>query len=273
MVKPKVSTDSPCDISLPLKDLTQHNCVSLGEILESEHQSNSYSGHLASVHSPEEFQYLQALTQAVRLPLWIGGSARAGQWSWVDGSKFNYKNWAKGKPENFDPERKSCIQMNYGGLNMGVFTVSLLLIAVFSLGDAAARPPRCRKGWHKFGSHCFNFDTTPRSWPDAEKLCRSLGGHLASIHNEKEFTFLKKLTGGSTFTWIGGNDGGRPEITQHNCVSLGEILESEHQSNSYSGHLASVHSPEEFQYLQALTQAVRLPLWIGGSARVQCNQN
>ncbi|KAJ8008504.1 hypothetical protein DPEC_G00105570 [Dallia pectoralis] len=92
----------------------EHNCVSLGEILESEHQSNSYSGHLASVHSPEEFQYLQALTQAVRLPLWIGGSARAGQWSWVDGSKFNYKNWAKGKPENFDPERKSCIQMNYG---------------------------------------------------------------------------------------------------------------------------------------------------------------
>ncbi|KAJ8008503.1 hypothetical protein DPEC_G00105560 [Dallia pectoralis] len=101
------------------------------------------------------------------------------------------------------------------GLNMGVFTVFLLLIAVFSLGDAAARPPRCRKGWNKFGSHCFNFDTTPRSWTDAEKLCRSLGGHLASIHNKKEFTFLKKLTGGSTITWIGGNDGGRPEMTQH----------------------------------------------------------
>ncbi|XP_034146328.1 lectin-like [Esox lucius] len=37
-----------------------------------------------------------------------------GRWSWSDGSKFNYKNWAKGKPENFDPARRPCIQMNYG---------------------------------------------------------------------------------------------------------------------------------------------------------------
>ncbi|KAJ8016609.1 hypothetical protein DPEC_G00009010 [Dallia pectoralis] len=59
-------------------------------------------------------------------------------------------------------------------------------------------PFRCRNGWHWFGFHCFNFDTTPRSWTDAE-----------------EFKFLEKMTGGSTITRIGGNDGGRPEITQN----------------------------------------------------------
>uniref|UniRef100_A0A3P8ZR01 C-type lectin domain-containing protein n=1 Tax=Esox lucius TaxID=8010 RepID=A0A3P8ZR01_ESOLU len=92
----------------------EHHCVSLGRNLESEHDSNCYSGHLASVHNPEEFQFLQALTQTVSLPLWIGGSAQDGRWSWSDSSKFNYKNWAKGKPENFDPARRPCIQMNYG---------------------------------------------------------------------------------------------------------------------------------------------------------------
>uniref|UniRef100_A0AAY5KXX9 C-type lectin domain-containing protein n=1 Tax=Esox lucius TaxID=8010 RepID=A0AAY5KXX9_ESOLU len=70
----------------------------------------SLGGHLAS-----------ALT--FDLPLtWIGGTdsgqpemTQDGRWSWSDGSKFNYKNWAKGKPENFDPARRPCIQMNYGG--------------------------------------------------------------------------------------------------------------------------------------------------------------
>uniref|UniRef100_A0AAY5K2E3 C-type lectin domain-containing protein n=1 Tax=Esox lucius TaxID=8010 RepID=A0AAY5K2E3_ESOLU len=61
----------------------------------------SLGGHLAS-----------ALT--FDLPLtWIGGTdsgqpemTQDGRWSWSDGSKFNYKNWAKGKPENFDPKHR-----------------------------------------------------------------------------------------------------------------------------------------------------------------------
>ncbi|KAJ7984041.1 hypothetical protein DPEC_G00367520 [Dallia pectoralis] len=106
------------------------------------------------------------------------------------------------------------------GLTMGVFAVSLLAIVAFTLGDASLLwPYTCYGQWQRFGSHCFNFDTTPRSWTDAEQYCRSLDAHLASVHNWEEFKFLEKLTGGSTITWIGGNDGGRPEITQHRTWS------------------------------------------------------
>uniref|UniRef100_A0A3P8ZRR6 C-type lectin domain-containing protein n=1 Tax=Esox lucius TaxID=8010 RepID=A0A3P8ZRR6_ESOLU len=66
-------------------------------------------------------------------------------------------------------------------------------------------PSRCKRGWQKFGSRCFRFEETLRSWTEAE----SLGGHLASVHSWKESRFLETLTVGSPLTWIGGNDGGR----------------------------------------------------------------
>uniref|UniRef100_A0A6Q2WZV6 C-type lectin domain-containing protein n=1 Tax=Esox lucius TaxID=8010 RepID=A0A6Q2WZV6_ESOLU len=93
---------------------------------------------------------------------------------------------------------------------MGVIMVFLLLIATFSLGDA--RPSRCNRGWQKFGSRCFRFEETLRSWTEAEHHCQSLGGHLASVHSWKESRFLETLSVGSPLTWIGGNDGGRPEL-------------------------------------------------------------
>ncbi|KAL0970682.1 hypothetical protein UPYG_G00245650 [Umbra pygmaea] len=176
----------------------EHHCIYLGEDVESEHHSKKFVGHLASVHSYEESQYLQALVQTVTFPLWVGGSAREGRWFWSDGSKFDYKNWAKGKPENYDPARKSCIQMNYGGKH---------------------KP--CPKGWFEYQSHCYLIDKTARTWLDAE----------------------------------------------HHCIYLGEDVESEHHSKKFVGHLASVHSYEESQYLQALVQTVTFPLWVGGSAR------
>ncbi|XP_034146216.1 ladderlectin-like [Esox lucius] len=53
-----------------------------------------------------------------------------------------------------------------------------------------------------------------RSWTEAERHCQSLGGHLASVHSWKESRFLETLTVGSPLTWIGGNDGGWPELTK-----------------------------------------------------------
>ncbi|XP_034146193.1 ladderlectin-like isoform X2 [Esox lucius] len=99
-------------------------------------------------------------------------------------------------------------------ITMGVLTMFLLLSAAFSLGDACFRPHRCNRGWHQFGSRCFRFEETLRSWTEAERHCQSLGGHLASVHSWKESRFLKMLTVGSPLTWIGGNDGGRPELTK-----------------------------------------------------------
>uniref|UniRef100_A0A6Q2YH85 C-type lectin domain-containing protein n=1 Tax=Esox lucius TaxID=8010 RepID=A0A6Q2YH85_ESOLU len=63
------------------------------------------------------------------------------------------------------------------------------------------------------------FDETPRSWADAEFHCQSLGGHLASVHSWLESIFLKALTFDLPLTWIGGTDGGQPEMSQYKSWS------------------------------------------------------
>uniref|UniRef100_A0A3P9N3W2 Galactose-specific lectin nattectin-like n=1 Tax=Poecilia reticulata TaxID=8081 RepID=A0A3P9N3W2_POERE len=70
--------------------------------------------------------------------------------------------------------------------------------------------PACPPGWTQLGSRCFIFYFTPRIWSDAEAFCISIGGNLASIHNNEENDFLSEMitrdTGNPSITWVGGHD-------------------------------------------------------------------
>ncbi|XP_072222510.1 ladderlectin-like [Leuresthes tenuis] len=71
-------------------------------------------------------------------------------------------------------------------------------------------PSGCPPGWTQFGSRCFIFYRTAKSWIDAEHFCISVGGNLASIHSADENIFLsnlvKRVTGAHLYTWVGGFD-------------------------------------------------------------------
>uniref|UniRef100_A0A3P8Z6A6 C-type lectin domain-containing protein n=1 Tax=Esox lucius TaxID=8010 RepID=A0A3P8Z6A6_ESOLU len=68
----------------------------------------------------------------------------------------------------------------------------------------------CPSGWSNYGSRCFRFINTARSWAESEQYCLLQGGNLASVHSRKEFNFIQLLVGGKTGgfpeTWIGGYD-------------------------------------------------------------------
>ncbi|KAM3622763.1 uncharacterized protein V6R79_002849 [Siganus canaliculatus] len=73
----------------------------------------------------------------------------------------------------------------------------------------AAREARfnfCPDGWFSYGSRCFLFVNTPKTWFSAEEYCNGLGGNLASATNPREYSFLQQLvgTGGQTVAWMGG---------------------------------------------------------------------
>ncbi|CDQ71812.1 ladderlectin-like isoform X1 [Oncorhynchus mykiss] len=92
---------------------------------EAERHCMFLGANLASVHSSEESQFLQAvvLIKTGDFPLtWIGGydAVQANVekdrlWFWSDGSKFDHQNWAKDEPNNYKGAREPCVQMNFGG--------------------------------------------------------------------------------------------------------------------------------------------------------------
>ncbi|XP_051745524.1 galactose-specific lectin nattectin-like isoform X5 [Ctenopharyngodon idella] len=74
-----------------------------------------YNGNLASVHSHEEYMFIQKLvrqTTHASTPTWIGGhdAIRWGNWFWSDGSSFGYQLWSPGQPSYSTNE--DCIEMN-----------------------------------------------------------------------------------------------------------------------------------------------------------------
>uniref|UniRef100_R4FIG0 LP-Fur-6 n=1 Tax=Furina ornata TaxID=529697 RepID=R4FIG0_9SAUR len=61
--------------------------------------------HLASIQSSAESSYVARLISrnVFFINVWIGLSdpERRGIWKWSDGSRFLYKSWKKGEPNNF----------------------------------------------------------------------------------------------------------------------------------------------------------------------------
>ena len=63
---------------------------------------------------------------------------------------------------------------------------------------------KCADGWRNFGSSCYKSFTDRKSWKDAESVCESEGGHLASVHSQEENQFIEDISG--NYTWLGGTD-------------------------------------------------------------------
>ncbi|XP_059902504.1 type-2 ice-structuring protein-like isoform X1 [Gadus macrocephalus] len=63
----------------------------------------------------------------------------------------------------------------------------------------------CPDGWFDHDGRCFTLTHSALDWNSAEDHCKSLGGHLASIHNPEDNRFLKQLVtlGGQNDVWIG----------------------------------------------------------------------
>ncbi|KAM4563493.1 galactose-specific lectin nattectin-like [Odontesthes bonariensis] len=96
------------------------------------------------------------------------------------------------------------------------FISSLLIVQCRYVQNEVDEPvppgcsPGCPPGWTQFGSRCFIFYRTTKTWIDAEHFCMSIGGNLASIHSADESLFLsglvKRVTGSLPHTYVGGFD-------------------------------------------------------------------
>ena len=51
----------------------------------------------------------------------------------------------------------------------------------------------CHQGWENYGSKCYKYVSTTKTWNDARAYCQSLGADLASIHSTTEDTFIDNI--------------------------------------------------------------------------------
>merc|ERR1711872_356271 len=82
---------------------------------DAENYCQGEGGHLASIHSEEENNFVAGLDSD---SMWLGGTdvTTEGSWVWSDGSTFSFNSWNPGQPDNLFyggmPEQ-DCLRTNF----------------------------------------------------------------------------------------------------------------------------------------------------------------
>ncbi|XP_054628985.1 galactose-specific lectin nattectin-like [Dunckerocampus dactyliophorus] len=101
----------------------------------------------------------------------------------------------------------------------------------------------CPQTWREHGNRCFRFVKDRKKWTDAEAYCVARGGHLASVHNQTMYNFLKELANGCLI-WVGGykendewkwTDGSKFEVKKYEEKSEKDAGWANSQPNNCSG--------------------------------------
>ena len=83
--------------------------------LEAHNFCKSHGGHLATITSSDEQNFISNLIQSegYKNNYWIGGyKDRKGTWRWITNEKFAFTAWASDEPNNFR-DQENCLMM-YG---------------------------------------------------------------------------------------------------------------------------------------------------------------
>ncbi|XP_074518048.1 type-2 ice-structuring protein-like [Halichoeres trimaculatus] len=181
---------------------------------EAEGNCRSLGGHLASLHSYNEYQLVQSLiTPSGNPSAWLGGSdaLQEGVWEWTDGTTFQYRNWCTAQPDNWGNE--DCLQMSYSNhkcwndVNCGYRYPSVCAKKWSTEREEALEDLAevVKRGWSKVGGRKFFYESKEMSWQDADRNCLSMNLRLVSVHTREETQHIQYLMGkhGAPSVWLG----------------------------------------------------------------------
>ncbi|MED6239251.1 hypothetical protein ATANTOWER_004022 [Ataeniobius toweri] len=79
-----------------------------------------------------------------------------------------------------------------------------------ALNGTVQRSGSCSPGWSRLKGRCYHVFPIPTTWFGAQRNCRSMQAHLASIHDfEVNYQLLRLITAAGqrrSEVWIGGSD-------------------------------------------------------------------
>ena len=132
---------------------------------------------------------------------WIGSTTLLfpGNWSWTDGTSFDYQDWGQNEPQNVTSS--SCAAISIASATWTSQSCMRNKPFVCDVTPRPTNPPyvSCDFGWAYFeptGS-CYGRNGTVDqhlgkvNWTTAEDHCQTFGAHLVSIHSYEEYNFVE----------------------------------------------------------------------------------
>ncbi|XP_041458722.1 macrophage mannose receptor 1-like isoform X2 [Lytechinus variegatus] len=218
-----------CDDGWTLNGVSCFYFVGKGYLYnDAEENCKTLGGHLASIHSQREQNFLSMRARMGGAYLWIGfhDYNTENVFSWTDGTSNDFQNWANGQPDNWK-SGEDAVHMRTNEVDAGKWndidgdTTKLASVCKKPSSDGTsvnppvvptpAFDPRCGNGWDydETSQNCYLFKYSEyKSWLDAREYCQTQGGDLASITSPAEQSYIN---GRLFFTtendmWIGGTD-------------------------------------------------------------------
>ncbi|GFU21430.1 secretory phospholipase A2 receptor [Nephila pilipes] len=165
---------------------------------------------LVSIHSMEEQAFLTEHLYDLGTSAWIGmhqiTSDEIGHdlvFGWMDNSRTNFTFWARGHPP--PGTWKYCATLSYEGIAKGEWIADYCEIdkkgyicqkqADPRLPVPPPEPSKCKAGYVGYRNSCYNYISKPENQQNAEETCSNFGGHLVSIVDSFEQSFLFNFVG------------------------------------------------------------------------------
>ncbi|MES2924493.1 MAG: C-type lectin domain-containing protein [Verrucomicrobiota bacterium] len=192
-----------------------------------EAQAIARGGHLASISSLAENNFVHGLIKD-RPELWtapdhvnniigpwLGGfQTSLNVFAWVDGSAFQYSNWAPGEPNNVNGTEARIHFLGQNALRASTWNdypptpdgalqplpKAYIVERQLPAGDYAIWRPEDGGNGH---TYVVVHAPAGIDWPAAEADAIARGGHLASVNSSTENAFLYSLAGTNLALWTG----------------------------------------------------------------------
>ena len=175
-------------------------------------------GHLATVNSKEENDFIYGLQKKFANSFcWLGGTDNTseGNWYWITGEPFTYKNWVKNEPNNSD-ELEHYLQMYLENgewndakySNTSTDSKSGFVCEYEGNINAAQYTPSKQISYQN--SKYEIYDKYKIDWQTAELVSKAKGGHLVVFDSLAENTKIYEAVTSSaqSIFWIGYTDAG-----------------------------------------------------------------
>ena len=170
-------------------------------------------GHLVTITSQEEQDFVAAFTQSNSGRVWLGATDELseGTWKWVTGEDVKYNNFYENEPNNDGNEDYLTLYRNSGKWldvqdNYYQPQINYSFICEYDC-DKDVSSIKSQKHFSLNG-HYYELYSNIVDWQTAKRICEQKGGHLVTISSaeENDYIYTNIAQYNTNRFWIGLSD-------------------------------------------------------------------